>query len=134
MSYNKISIIGNLGRDAVVRYLPSGEPVADFSIATSEKNKDGETVTWFKATLWGKRAESLAQYLTKGAKIYLEGRLKQTSYTDREGVARTSLEVNVSEVQLLGSRSDGAQSEPANAPPRKPESAPQSDNTDDIPF
>lgn len=130
MSYLKVTAIGNLGRDAATRYTPNGDAVADFSIACSSKEK-GETVTqWLKVTLWGKRAESLSQYLLKGKQVFIEGRLKETSYTDKDGHLRHVLEVNATEVQLLGGRSEG------DAPPQAraaAQGAPSKDD-DEIPF
>lgn len=107
MSFNKILIVGNLGRDPELRYTPQGDPICSFSLATNEKRKDksGELqdrTTWFKVTLWGKKAEAAAQYLTKGRPVYIEGRLRLEEWTDREGKARTTLEVNATEMQFIG--------------------------------
>jgi single-strand DNA-binding protein len=114
-SFNKIIIVGYLGRDQEMRYTPQGTAVSNFSIATSEKRKDksGELqdiTTWFKVSLWGKQAESLRDYLLKGRQVYVEGRLRVEEYTDREGNRRQSLEVTASDIQLLGSRGDGPSS------------------------
>jgi single-strand DNA-binding protein len=109
MSYNKIHIIGNLGRDPELSYTPQGTAVCKFSVATNERRRDkaGEQqdiTTWFRVTVWGKQAENVSKYLSKGRKVYLEGRLHVEEWTDREGKPRQSLEVNASEVQFL----DGA--------------------------
>lgn len=106
MSFNKIIIVGNLGRDPELRYTSQGTPVCSFSVATNERRKDksGEPqdiTTWFKITVWGRQAETVSQYLTKGRRVYLEGRLHVEEYTDREGKLRHSLEVNASEVHFL---------------------------------
>lgn len=108
MSFNKIIIVGNLGRDPELRYTPQGTPVCTFSVATNERRKDksGEQqdiTTWFRITVWGRQAETVSQYLTKGRRVYLEGRLHVEEYTDREGKQRHSLEVNASEVHFLDS-------------------------------
>lgn len=109
MSFNKIIIVGNCGRDPELKYTPQGQAICNLSLATSEKRKDQsgdshEIVTWFRVTIWGKQAEIAHQYLTKGSAVYIEGRLRQTEFTDREGNKRTSLEVNATDMQLIGSR------------------------------
>src|SRR5918996_1549150 len=106
MSYNKIIIIGNLGRDPELSYTPQGTAVCKFSVATNERRRDkaGEQqdiTTWFRVSAWGKQAENISRYLTKGRKVYVEGRLHVEEWTDREGKPRQSLEVNASEVQFI---------------------------------
>lgn len=106
MSYNKIILIGNLGRDPELSYTPQGTAVCKFSVATNERRRDkaGEQqdiTTWFRVSAWGKQAENVSRYLTKGRKVYVEGRLHVEEWTDREGKARQSLEVNASEVQFI---------------------------------
>jgi single-strand DNA-binding protein len=113
MSFNKITIVGYLGRDPELRYTPQGTAVCNMSIATTEKRRDasGETeehTIWFRVTAWGRQAELAAEYLAKGRQVYVEGRLRREEYTDREGVQRTSLEVNASDIQFLGQRADTA--------------------------
>lgn len=111
-SFNKITIVGHLGRDPVLRYTPQGTAVCDFSVATTERRSGAgggdsqDITTWFKITLWGKQAEVANQYLSKGKQVYIEGRLRQSEYTDREGVKRTSLEVTASDIQFLGTRGE----------------------------
>ncbi len=111
MSFNKIIIVGNLGRDPELKYTPQGQGVCEFSVATSEKRKDNigeikEETTWFKVSFWGKLAEVASQYLSKGRQVYIEGRLRTREWTDKEGRTRTSLEISGSELKLLGSRND----------------------------
>jgi single-strand DNA-binding protein len=106
-SFNKLTIVGYLGRDPEIRYTPQGTPVCNFSVATTERRKDraGElqdVTTWFRVTVWGKQAETANQYLAKGRQVYIEGRLRQDEYTDRDGNKRTTLEVNATDVQFLG--------------------------------
>jgi single-strand DNA-binding protein len=113
MSFNKITIVGYLGRDPELRYTPQGTAVCNMSIATTEKRRDasGETeehTIWFRVTAWGRQAELAAEYLAKGRQVYVEGRLRREEYTDREGIQRTSLEVNASDIQFLGQRADTA--------------------------
>lgn len=108
-SVNKVILLGNLGRDPEVRYLPSGDPVANITIATSSryKNKAGEMVEeteWHRVTFFGRLAEIASQYLKKGRPVYVEGRIKTNKYTDKNGVERYSTDVIASEMQLLGGR------------------------------
>lgn len=107
MSFNKIILVGNLGKDPELRYTPQGTAVCSFSMATNEKRRDksGEfqnIATWFKVTLWGNQAETAAKYLTKGRPIYIEGRLRIEEWTDRDGNNRQSLEVNATDMQFIG--------------------------------
>jgi single-strand DNA-binding protein len=132
-SYNKITLIGHLGRDPEMRYLSGGDPVTDFSVATSERRRgaDGqsqEQTTWFRVSAFGKLAETCHGYLHKGSYVYVEGALSQRDWTDREGATRTSLEVRARELRLLDRRGDD---EGALAPTRTL-AAPPID--DDVPF
>jgi len=111
MSFNKIIIVGNLGRDPELRYTPQGVAVASFSMATNEKRRDksGELqdiTTWFKITLWRQQAENAAKYLTKGSPVYIEGRLRIEEWTDRDSNNRYTLDVQATDMQFIGSRSD----------------------------
>lgn len=144
-SFNKIVIVGYLGKDPEIRYLPDGTAVCSFSVATTEKKKDksGEfqdVTLWFKINVWGKQAETANQYLSKGRQVYLEGRLSQQEYTDRDGNRRTSLEVRATDIQFLGPRGgdDGSQSSyQQSQPAQRPSNSPSSDSGDggeDIPF
>ncbi|HKP47891.1 MAG TPA: single-stranded DNA-binding protein, partial [Pyrinomonadaceae bacterium] len=99
MSFNKVILVGNLGRDPELRYTPQGTPVCSFSMATNERRKDktGEMqdhTTWFRVTLWGRQAETASQYLSKGRPVYIEGRLRVEEWTDRDGKQRHTLEVH----------------------------------------
>ena len=110
-SFNKITIVGNLGRDPELRYTAQGTPVCTFSVATNEKRKDrnGEMqdhTTWFRVTLWNRQAETASQYLQKGRQVYIEGRLRVEEYIDRDGKPRHSLEVFATDMQFIGSRGD----------------------------
>jgi single-strand DNA-binding protein len=106
MSFNKIILVGNLGKDPELRYTPQGTAVCSFTMATNEKRRDksGEmqnVATWFKVTLWGGQAETASKYLTKGKPVYIEGKLRIEEWTDRDGNNRQSLEVNGSDMQFL---------------------------------
>ena len=142
-SFNRITIIGHLGRDAEQRFTPGGMAVASFSVATTERRKDGEKTTWFRVSLFGKQAENVAQYLVKGKLVYVEGSLRQEEYTTKDGATRTALEVNATSIQLLGGKDDTPRTESA-----RPASSPQApakayhtdpvtytgDDDDSIPF
>jgi len=113
MSFNKIILVGNLGRDPELLYTTQGTPVCSFSMATNERRKDknGEmqdNTLWFRVTLWGRQAETASQYLTKGKPVYIEGRLRVEEWTDRDGKARQTLEVHATDMQFIssGSRSE----------------------------
>ncbi|MFL6332775.1 MAG: single-stranded DNA-binding protein [Pyrinomonadaceae bacterium] len=112
MSFNQITIFGNLGRDPELSYTPQGTAVCKFTIATNERRRDkaGEQqdiTTWFRVTVWGKQGENVSRYLTKGRKVIVLGRLHVEEWTDREGKARQSLEVNASDVQFVDSAGGG---------------------------
>ena len=104
---NRVILVGNLGRDAELRYTGGGAAVAKFSIATTEtyKGRDGEKkeeTEWHRINLWGKSAETLAQYLTKGKQIYVEGRLKSRSWEGKDGQKHELTEVVAAELIMLG--------------------------------
>ena len=111
-SVNKVILVGNLGRDAELRYTPGGAAVSKFSLATTEvwNDKAGqrqERTEWHNIDLWGKPAETLSEYLVKGKQVYVEGRLQTDEYTDKEGVKRKSTRVRCDRVVLLGSGGGG---------------------------
>ena len=152
MSFNKIILVGNLGRDPELRYTPQGLAVCDFSMATNERKKDksGEyhdVPTWFRVTLWRNQAENAAKYLTKGSPVYVEGRLGVEEWTDRDGKSRYTLEVQATDMQFIsaGPRGDseeeysgGGQAEFAGPADRSTgggaAAAPAPSGEDDIPF
>lgn len=111
MSFNKIIIVGNLGRDPELRYTPQGTAVCHFSVATNERRKDkaGEQqdiTTWFRVNAWNRQAENVSKYLSKGRRVYVEGRLHVEEWTDRDGKQRYTLEVNASDIHFLDSATD----------------------------
>lgn len=122
-SFNKITVLGYLGKDPEIRYLTDGTAVCSFSVATTERKKDKsgdyhDATMWFKVNVWGKQGEAANQYLSKGSQVYVDGRLSQQEYTDRDGNKRTSLEVRASEVQFLSSKAQGESvSQPAQQRP-----------------
>lgn len=146
-SINKVILVGNLGRDPEVRYLPSGDAVVNISIATTDKWKDKqtgeakETTEWHKVNFFGKLADIVGQYLKKGSTIYIEGSIHTRKYTDKDGAEKYSTEIKGSSMQMLGGKTEG-QGQPAQRqerPAARPAPAPSnpgdfSDMDDDIPF
>ena len=153
MTVNKVILVGYLGRDPEVRYMPNGDAVCNFSIATSESWEDQsgqrqERTEWHAITLYRRLAEIAGQYLKKGSLIYLEGKIQSRKYTDKQGVERTAYEIIGNEMKMLGGRNDNphpAPSTQSSAPPAPPQPRaqgaqsaasvqPAADIDDDIPF
>ena len=162
-SVNKVILVGNCGRDPEIRYLPSGQAVANVSIATSSRRQDrntGETVEdtqWHRVTFYDRLAEIAGEYVKKGRPIYVEGRLKYGKYTGQDGIEKNTVDIIATELQLLGGREgmggaggeeDAGGAPRRAAPPQRPAAAPQrapaaakpaggsgfDDMDDDIPF
>ena len=111
-SVNKVILVGNLGRDPELRYIQSGQAVANFSLATSDRwrDKEGnnqERTEWHRIVVWGKSAENCAQYLQKGRSVYIEGRLQTREWEDKDGNKRQTTETIAQTVQFLGGRGGG---------------------------
>ena len=137
-SVNKVILVGNCGRDPEIRYLPSGQAVANVSVATSSRRKDkntGETVEdtqWHRVTFYDRLAEIAGEYVKKGRPIYVEGRLKYGKYTDQAGVEKNTVDIIATEMQLLGGREGGGAPSSAggggddgyDSAPRRPAAAP----------
>ena len=132
-SLNKVILIGNLGRDPEVRYMPNGEAVVNFSIATSESWNDRqsgqrvERTEWHNITMYRRLAEIAGQYLKKGSQAYIEGRIQSRKYTDKDGIERTAYDIIGNEMKMLGSRNASAGGAPfddsnayQSAPPAPP--------------
>lgn len=137
MSFNKIIIVGNLGRDPDLRYTPQGTPVCSFTLATNEKRKSdaSETVTWFRVTLWGQMAENANVHLTKGRAVFIEGRLRVEEWNDRNGQARYTLEVHATDMQFIGQKSEVSDQKSEIQPPAKlRESMAMQYGDEDVPF
>lgn len=144
-SFNKIMIVGYLGRDPELRYTPQGTPVCDFTVATTDRRKDKsggvqEVTTWFRVSLFGRQAEVASQYLAKGRQVYVEGSLTQREWTDKDGATRTTLEVRGTDIQFLSPAHDGEpQAAKATAAAATKNNQPQRAKTieldeEDIPF
>ena len=148
MSLNKVILIGRLGRDPECRYLPNGDAVCNFSLATTESWKDQsgqkkERTEWHAITLYRKLAEIAAQYLQKGSLVYIEGRIQSRKYTGKDGIERTAYEIVCSEMKMLDSKASGGAEQYTPAPQPTPQptqrqapprAAPQDDIDDDVPF
>lgn len=142
-SVNKVILVGNLGGDPEIRFLPSGQPVANFNIATSERwtGKDGnpgERTEWHRIVVFGKQAENCKEYLKKGRQVYIEGRLQTREWNDKEGKKRNTTEIIAQVVQFLGTGTGGGRSREAEPPPviseEEAKPSPLGNSDDDIPF
>jgi single-strand DNA-binding protein len=142
---NKVILVGNLGQDPEIRYTGSGDAVANITVATSEAWKDkttGEQIEkteWHRVVAFRRLGEIMGEYLKKGSKVYIEGKLQTRKWQDKDGNDRYTTEIVANEMQMLDSRSGGSsagdfdQSRPA-AAPRPVAAAPADDFDDDIPF
>jgi single-strand DNA-binding protein len=154
-SVNKVILIGNLGRDPEVRYLPSGDAVANLNLATTEKWKDKngemqEQTEWHRVAFFGRQAEICGEYLRKGSSVYVEGRLQTRKWQDKDGNERYTTEIRGDRMQMLSGRGGGGgrempemESAPADAASTTKKPAPAGaskkpsgfdDMDDDIPF
>ena len=146
-SVNKVILVGNLGRDAELRYTPGGAAVARLRLATTETWNDKNTgqrqehTEWHSVDLWGKRAEALQQYLTKGLKIYVEGSLRTRQWEDRDGNKRYSTDIRADRIEFIDRRAEGggrpSDGEGRSQSPAPEQVAPDSGpdlTEDDIPF
>ena len=131
---NVWNFVGNLGKDAETRYLQSGDPVVSFSVGVKSGYGDKATTTWARCSMFGKRGEAVAPYLMKGQQVAISGEASLREYTDKQGQSRSSLEVRVNDLTLVGGKREGQQQAAA---PRQQAPAQQSggmDMDDDIPF
>ncbi len=139
MSVNKVILVGHLGRDPETRYTGSGQAVANFSIATDEsyKNKAGEKqkrTEWHRIILWGKQAEIAQKYLTKGALIFVEGRIQSREWEDKEKEKHTSFEIVATNFRMLGGGTKAAAATAGATPDGAAEDAATEITDEDIPF
>ncbi len=154
-SVNKVILVGNLGREPELRYTPSGQPVANFSLATGRRRQDPngnwvDETEWHRIVAWERLAELASQNLHKGSKVYVEGRIQSRKYTDNQGVERTSFDIVANDLTLLDRRVDSGESaddwgDGATAQPQRPQRPQQkkptgdeetfaSEEFDDVPF
>ena len=130
-SLNKVMLIGNVGQDPELRYTPDGNPVANFSIAVNRRRRVGEDykdeTEWFNIVCFSRTAENVNQYLTKGQKVYVEGRFQSSEYVGQDGNQRKSYEVIANDVTFLSTRSE---TEAANQSISTPESATDAKSVD----
>ena len=156
MSVNKVILVGRLGRDPETRYMPNGDAITNFSLATDEqwRDRNGERQTrteWHNITLFGKLGEIAGQYLRKGSQVFIEGKIQSRKYTGKDGIERTAYDIIGNEMKMLGNRNDSSDSgnnnaapptssNPPPAAPRRqppqqtPTTPPIDDIDDDIPF
>lgn len=156
MSVNKVILIGRLGRDPETRYMPNGDAITNFSLATDEqwRDRNGERQTrteWHNVSLYGKLGEIANQYLRKGSQVFIEGKIQSRKYTDKDGIERMAYNIIGNEMKMLGNRNDGSDSGNNNAAPptssnpppeaprrqppqQTPTTPPIDDIEDDIPF
>ena len=140
-SVNKVIIVGNLGRDPEIRYMPSGDAIANIAVATSYRSKDRNTgeqkelTEWHRISFFGRLAEIVGQYLKKGSSVYVEGRLQTRNYTDKDGIEKYATDIIAENMQMLGGRGDtgggmgggmgGGDDMGYDAPPARPAPRPQ---------
>lgn len=112
MTFQQVIIVGNVGKDAELRYTPQGVAVCDFSVAVNKVSGKGESrkekTTWFKVTVWRERAETASQYIKKGMKIMVIGEVDARAYTDKNGAAVASLDLTANDFKFLDSRGDSS--------------------------
>ena len=137
-SVNKVILLGNLGRDPEVRFTQGGTPVANFTMATTDRWSDPsgekkEKTEWHRIVVWGKQAEIAGEYLKKGRPVYIEGSLQTREWTDRDGNKRYTTEVRAFNIQFLG-RADDRGSTPGAAPAEEMGEPAGGIAEDDIPF
>ena len=130
-SVNKVTLLGNCGRDPEMRYMPDGKAACSISIATSSKRKDkntGETIEdtqWHRVQFFDRLAEIAGEYIKKGKPVYIEGRLKYGKYTDKDGVEKSTCDIVATELQLLGGRDDNEPRQQQVQRPAQPAQRPQ---------
>ena len=146
MSLNKVILIGRLGQEPTIRYMPNGEAVCNFSVATSESWKDSngqkqERSEWHNVTMYRKLAEIAGKYLTKGSQVYLEGKIQSRKYQGKDGIERTAYDIIANEMKMLGGGNDSGQQNAQHTPPAPPSrqapaapAQPVDDIDDDVPF
>ena len=139
---NKVILIGRLGKDPETRFMPNGEAVCNFSVATSESWKDQsgqrqERIEWHNITMYRRLAEIAGRYLKKGSQVYLEGRIQSRKYQGKDGIERTAYDIIANEMKMLGGGNSEQQAQGETQPPphrQATPAAPVDDESDGIPF
>ena len=141
MSLNRATILGNLGKDPEVRYTPEGTAIANVSVATTEKWKDKsgeqkEKTEWHRVSFFGKTAEAVGEYLKKGSRVYVEGKLSTRKWTDKAGVDHYTTEINATKMEMLDKKEGGDSGKSHDSESKAPQKTGTSfdDMDDDIPF
>jgi single-strand DNA-binding protein len=147
-SFNKVTVVGYLGRDPEIRFTNDGNPVCGFSVASTERQRDKEYTTWFRVAVWGRQAEVCYERLHRGDQVYVEGRLRHETYTKRGGENACSLTLQANNVEFIQVRARdeaeaqraerGEESDPTRHSPRGGRREPEQEELpigdDDIPF
>jgi single-strand DNA-binding protein len=113
--YQQVTIVGNVGRDPELKYMPNGRAVANFTVATNERwtdkqsNERKEKTTWWRVAVWGPQAETVSQYVSKGRQVMVIGTVEARAYLDQSGQPQASLELNARDVRFLGGRDGGGE-------------------------
>jgi len=136
---NKVMIIGNLGRDPELRFTPNGKAVANFTVAVGRIGRDAqgertEETEWFRVVAWERLAETCNEFLKKGMKVYVEGRLQSRKYNDKDGVERTSVEIVANEMLMLDTRGQQTQAGVGAGVAAGDQMGGGADDVDDLPF
>ena len=131
---NVLNFTGNAGRDAETRYTPNGDAITSFSVALTSGYGEKKLTTWINCSMFGKRGESVAQYIKKGTQVAVSGEFAARPYQTKEGVEKLSLECRVNDLTLLGNRNSDTVSEQRQAPQSNEPKGDFDDFTDDIPF
>lgn len=134
MALNVWTFVGNLGQDAETRVTPKGDSVVSFSVGVQSGFGDKATTTWARCSMFGKRGEAVSPYLLKGQQVAVSGELSTREWNDKNGQTRTSVEVRVAEIQLVGKRDGQQQAAPRQQAPRQQSGGSAADMDDDIPF
>lgn len=144
MTFNKIFIFGNVGKDPIIKHYDSEKVMANFSVATTDRVKDqngnfSDKTEWFNVSCWGQQANFVESYVRRGTPIFVDGRLRTREYTDQSGQVRSSLDVSANSVQLIGGGGGGRRADAPSAPKQDIPIAPPvdisaGDTTDDLPF
>ena len=131
---NAWQFTGNIGKDAESRFLPNGDPVVSFSVGVKSGYGEKATTTWARCAMFGKRAESVSQYLTKGQLVGISGEVTLREWNDKEGQKRNSLEVRVNDLTLLGKKDGQQAAQPRQQAPAQQQPDSFGDFSDDVPF